>query len=176
LIAYLKKQFFILRIKLFTRKTYCLMTITFCDLNNDVIAIILSFVKHYYYLALFKRTCISNYNSVSKLSIAKLLLSSSLCQFFPRTFCININCADDTKEVFYKHYRNGYDSYVHIKQFALKKTTLLINEKKYCLNTHYCGECLKKFVLVGDLRNVKHNYDYIDEVNITYTRCKYIFI
>ena len=52
----------------------------------------------------------------------------------------------------------------------------LINDKKYCLNTHYCGECLKKFVLVRDLRNVKHNYDYIDEVNISYTRCKYIFI
>ena len=176
MIAYLKKQFFILRVKLFIQKTYSLMTIAFCELNNDVIAIILSFVKHYYYLALLKRTCLSNYNSVSKLSIAKLLLSSSLCQFSPRTFCVNINCADDTKEVFYKHYRNGYDSYVHIKQFALKKTTLLINEKKYCLNTHYCGECLKKFVLVGDLRNVKHNYDYIDEVNITYTRCKYIFI
>ena len=35
---------------------------------------------------------------------------------------------------------------------------------------------MKKFVLVGDLRNVKHNYDYIDEVNITYARCKYIYI
>jgi len=35
---------------------------------------------------------------------------------------------------------------------------------------------MKKFVLVGDLRNVKHNYDYIDEVNITYTRCKYIYL
>ena len=153
------------------------MTITFCDLNNnDVISIIISHVKHYYYLALFKRTCLSNYNSVSKLLIAKLMLTSRLSQFSPRTFCVNINCSDDTKEVFYGHYRNGYDSYVHIKQFALNKTILLINEKKYCLNTYYCGECLKKFVLVRDLRNVKHNYDYIDEVNITYTRCKYIFI
>jgi hypothetical protein len=35
---------------------------------------------------------------------------------------------------------------------------------------------MKKFVLVGDLRNVKHNYDYIDEVNITYARCKYIYL
>jgi hypothetical protein len=152
------------------------MTITFCELNNDVISIIISHVKHYYYLALLKRTCLNNYNSVSKLSIAKLMLSSRLCNFSPRTFCVNINCSEDTKEVFSKHYRNGYDSYVHIKQFALKKTILLINDKKYCLNTHYCSECLKKFVLVGDLKNVKHNYNYIDEVNISYTRCKYIFI
>jgi hypothetical protein len=152
------------------------MTITFCDLNTDVIETIISHVKHYYYLALLKRTCLSNYNSVSKLSIAKLMLSYRLSQFSPRTFCININCCHDTKEVFKTHYRHGYDSYVHIKQFALNKTILLINEKKYCLNTHYCGECLKKFVLVRDLKNVRHNYDYIDEVNISYTRYKYIFI
>ena len=152
------------------------MTITFCDLPPDTIQIIIGYVKHYYYLALLKRTCLSIYNSVSKLSIAKLLLSYRLSQFSPRTFCVNINCCEDTKEVFKTHYRHGYDSYVHIKQFALNKTILLINEKKYCLNTHYCGECLKKFVLVRDLRNVKHKYDYIDEVNITYTRCKYIFV
>jgi hypothetical protein len=103
------------------------------------------------------------------------MLSNRLGQFSPRTFCININCCHDTKAVFDKHYRNGYDSYVHIKQFALKQTIALINEQKYKFNTHYCSECLKKFVLVGDLRSVKHNYDYIDEVNISYTRCKYIF-
>jgi hypothetical protein len=151
------------------------MVLAFCDLNNDVIAIIIGHVKHYSYLVSLKRTCKSNYNSVSKLSIARLMLSYRLGQFSPRTFCININCCQDTKAVFDKHYRNGYDSYVHIKQFALKQTTALINEKKYKFNTHYCSECLKKFVLVGDLRNVNHNYDYIDEVNISYTRCKYIF-
>ena len=152
------------------------MSITFCDLPPDTIQIIIGYVKHYYYLALLKRTCLSIYNSVSKLSIVKLMLSNRLSIFSPRTFCININCADDTKAVFDKHYRNGYDSYVHIKQFALKQTTALINEQKYKFNTHYCSECLKKFVLVGDLRSVKHNYDYIDEVNITYARCKYIFM
>ena len=152
------------------------MVLAFCDLGDDVIQIIIGHVKFYRYLTLLKRTCIANYNSVSKLSIARLMLSYRLDQFSPRTFCININCCEDTKAVFDKHYRNGYDSYVHNKQFALKQTTALINEQKYKFNTHYCGECLKKFVLVGDLRNVKHNYDYIDEVNITYTRCKYIFI
>jgi hypothetical protein len=152
------------------------MTNTFCDLSDDVFHIIISYVKHYSYLALLKRTCLANYNSVSQLSIAKLMLSYSLRQFSPRTFCVNINCCEDSKEVFYKHYRNGDFYYEHIRQFALQKTIALINEKKYCINTHYCSECLKKFVLVGDLRNVKHNYDYIDEVNITYARCRYIFV
>jgi hypothetical protein len=151
------------------------MVLTFCDLNNDVIQIIIGHIKHYNYLALLKRTNIANYNSVSRLSIAKLMLSYRLGQFSPRTFCININCCEDTKEVFYKHYRNTNSDYIHNKQLALKQTTALINEKEYKFNTHYCSECLKKFVLVGDLRNVKHNYDYIDEVNISYARCKYIF-
>jgi hypothetical protein len=162
-------------IKLYT-KVYKAMALSFCDLGDDDIQIIIGHVKHYSYLALLKRTCVTNYNSVSKLSIAKLMLSYKLCQFSPRTFCVNINCCEDTKAVFYKHYHNTNPDYVHIKQFALKKTTALINEKKYKFNTHYCAECLKKFVLVGDLRNVKHNYDYIDEVNITYARCKYIFV
>jgi hypothetical protein len=152
------------------------MTITFCDLSDDVFHIIISHVKHYSYLALLKRTCLRNYNCVSRLSIAKLLLSCRLSNFCPRTFCVNINCCEDSKEVFYKHYRNGDFCYEHIRQFSLQKTIALINEKKYCINTHYCSECLKKFVLVGDLRNVKHNYDYIDEVNITYAICKYIFV
>jgi hypothetical protein len=152
------------------------MVLGFCDLNDDVIQIIIGRVKHYSYLALLKRTNIANYNCVSKLSIARLMLSNRLSIFSPRTFCININCCEDTKEVFYKHYRNTNSDYVHNKQLALQKTIVLINEKEYKFNTHYCSECLKKFVLVGDLRNVKHNYDYIDEVNITYTRCKYIFV
>ena len=152
------------------------MTITFCDLSDDVLLIIISHVKHFSYLALLKRTCLANYNRVSKLSIAKLMLSNRLGQFSQQTYCVNINCCHDTKEVFYKHYRNGDVCYEHIRQFSLQKTIALINEKKYCINTHYCSECLKKFVLVGDLRNVKHNYDYIDEVNITYARCKYIFV
>jgi len=152
------------------------MTITFCDLNDDVIHIIISHVKHYSYLALLKRTCLANYNSISKFSIAKLMLFNRLGQFSQQTYCVNINCCEDSKEVFYKHYRNGDVCYEHIRQFALQKTVALINEKKYCINTHYCSECLKKFVLVGDLRNVKHNYDYIDEVNITYARCRYIFV
>ena len=151
------------------------MSITFCDLPPDTIQIIIGYVKHYYYLALLKRTCLSIYNSVSKLSIVKLMLSYRISNFSPRTFCVNINCCQDTEEVFYKHYRNTNSDYVHNKQLALQKTIVLINEKEYKFNTHYCSECLKKFVLVGDLRNVKHNYDYIDEVNISYTRCKYIF-
>lgn len=152
------------------------MIITFCDLADDVIEIIIGYVKHYKYLALLKRTCLTTYNSVSKLSIAKLMLSSRLGLFSERIYCANTTCCQDTEDVFYRHYRNHIAGYEHIRQLALNKTIVLINDKKHCLNTHYCSECFKKFVLVGELKNVKHNYNWIDEINITYPRRKLIFM
>ena len=152
------------------------MTITFCDLCDDVIEIIISYVKHYNYLALLKRTCLSNYNNVSKLSIAKLMLSSRLGLFSRRTYCANITCCLDSEGVFYKHYYNNCPEYEHVRQLALNKTIVLINDKKHSLNTHYCSECFKKFVLIRELRNVKHNYKWIDEVNISYPRRKLLFM
>ena len=152
------------------------MTISLPDLYDDVLQIIISHVKHYSYLALLKRTCLANYNCVSRYSIAKLMLSSRLGLFSERLYCANTTCCQDSQDVFYRHYYNHCPGYVHVRQLALNKTIVLINDKKHDLNTHYCSECFKKFVLVGELKNVKHNYKWIDELNITYIRCKYIFM
>ena len=146
------------------------MSVTFDDLGDDVVEIIIGYVKHYNSLALLKRTCLRNYNHISRYSIAKLMLSSRLGHFSLRTYCANINCTKDSEDVFYRHYRNDSPGYEHVRQLALNKTTVLINYKKHHLNTHYCGECFKKFVLVRELKNVKHNYNWLDEVNISYPR------
>jgi len=152
------------------------MSLTFCDICDDVIEIIIGYVKHYTYLALLKMTCSSNYNSVSKFSIAKLKLSNSLGLFSIRTYCANINCCQDTEKVFYIHYQNDNPGYEHVRQLALNETIVLINDKKHSLNTHYCSECFKKFVLVRELKNIKHNYEWIDELNIRYPKRKLIFM
>ena len=152
------------------------MSITFDDLGDDVVEIIIGYVKHYNSLALLKRTCVRNNNHISRYSIAKLMLSSSLGLFSKRTCCANINCCQDTEDVCSRRYYNHCPGYEHVRQLALNKTIVLINDKKHGLNTHYCSECLKKFVLVRELRNVKHNYKWIDEVNISYPRHKYIFM
>ena len=146
------------------------MSVTFDDLGDDVVEIIIGYVKHYNSLALLKRTCLRNYNHISRYSIAKLMLSNRVGLFSLRTYCANTNCTKTTEDVFYRHYRNDSPSYEHVRQLALNKTTVLINYKKHHLNTHYCGECFKNFVLVGELSNVKHNYNWIDEINISYPR------
>ena len=146
------------------------MSVTFDDLCDDVVEIIIGYVKHYNSLALLKRTCVRNNNHISRYSIAKLMLPCSLGLFSLRTYCANTKCCQDTDDIFYKHYRNHSYGYEHVRQLALNKTTVLINYKKHHLNTHYCGECLKTFFLVGELKNIKHNYNWIDEVNISYPR------
>ena len=146
------------------------MIVTFDDLGDDIIEIIIGYVKHYNSLALLKRTCLRNNNHISRYSIAKLMLSNRLGLFSLRTYCANTNCCQDTDDIFYKHYRNHSYGYEHVRQLALNKTTVLINLERHELNTHYCNECFKNFVLVGELKNVKHNYNWIDEVNIRYPK------
>ena len=146
------------------------MSATFDDLGDDVVEIIISYIKHYNPLASLKMTCVRTHNHISRYSIAKLMLPGRLGLFSLRTYCANTNCTKTTDDVFYKHYRNHSYGYEHVRQLALNKTTVLINYKRHELNTHYCNECFKNFVLVGELKNVKHNYNWIDEVNISYPR------
>ena len=75
------------------------MSITFDDLGDDVVEIIIGYVKHYNSLALLKRTCLRNYNHISRYSIAKLMLSNRLGLFSLRTYCANTNCTKTTEEV-----------------------------------------------------------------------------
>ena len=63
------------------------------------------------------------------------MLPNRLGLFSLRTYCANTNCTKTTEDVFYRHYRNHSYGYEHVRQLAL--------------NSHYCCECFKKFVLVG---------------------------
>ena len=40
--------------------------------------------------------------------------------------------------------------------------------KFYNINSHYCCECLKKFVLVGSNSNVIENYQNCEQVNVVF--------
>ena len=54
------------------------MSITFDDLSDDVVEIIISYIKHYNSLASLKMTCVRNNNHISRYSIAKLMLLTDL--------------------------------------------------------------------------------------------------
>ena len=146
------------------------MSITFCDLGDDIIEIIIGYVKHYNSLALLKMTCLRTHNHISRYSIAKLMLSSRLGQFNFRVLCINDDCYEDTYRVF-KFGHNRFNSrYIHHRQNALNTSAIIFNEKYYNMHSHYCCECFKKFVLVGSNTHVIETYhhDNYQQVNVSF--------
>ena len=54
------------------------MSVTFDDLGDDVVEIIIGYIKHYNSLALLKMTCVRNNNHISRYSIAKRMLLTDL--------------------------------------------------------------------------------------------------
>ena len=54
------------------------MSITFDDLGDDVVQIIIGYVKHYNSLASLKMTCLRTNNHISRYSIAKLMVLTDL--------------------------------------------------------------------------------------------------
>ena len=113
----------------------------------------------------------------SNFTIAKQTLSKRFGRFTPHSkWCVNKNCADDTEDILEYIWHYGYSRYIHHTQFALNKTTIIVNGKSYDVNTPYCGECFKNYVLVGDNTNASHHYgEYCGEnnnpqVNVTFNK------
>jgi hypothetical protein len=114
----------------------------------------------------FRKTCKIINKKITNFEIKKKILFN----FNNRDLCINIDCYEETFEVF-KEIHHYYDrKYVHKKQKALNISIIIINNKKFTIKSHYCCECFKKCVLIGDRTNVKiiyHN-NLCDQVNIQF--------
>ena len=139
------------------------------ELPNDVGEIITGYLfKDYQFLAKLKTTCKALHKFISVFAIAKLMLSEKLGLFSFRNLCINVDCYEDTYDVFTFVHNYYYTRYLHSRQYALNATTIIVNAKYYNIKSHYCCECLKKFVLVGANSNVIENYQNSEEVNIIF--------
>jgi hypothetical protein len=139
------------------------------ELPNDVNRLIIDYLfKDYKFLSTLKTTCKSMYKTISVFAIAKLMLSTKLGLFSYRELCINPECYEDTYDVFTFIYNYYYTRYLHYRQYALNATCIIVNAKYYNIYSHYCCECLKKFVLVGSNSNVIENYQKSEQVNIIY--------
>jgi hypothetical protein len=139
------------------------------ELPNDVGEIITGYLfKDYQFLAKLKTTCKALHKFISVFAIAKLMLSEKLGLFSFRKLCINVDCYEDTYDVFTFVHNYYYTRYLHSRQYALNATRIIVNAKYYNIKSHYCCECLKKFVLVGANSNVIENYQNSEEVNIIF--------
>ena len=96
-------------------------------------------------------------------SVAKQRLQEFFEKFVPteRYDCINPDCVRETEGAVLNIWEANSLAYEHTsRQAALNTTTIWVNREKHWIRSHYCCECFKKHVLVGDNKNASQYYDY----------------
>ena len=143
--------------------------ITFCDLPNDIIQIIIGYLQSINRVKI-KMTCKLMYNLVEDFpfDIAKQMLFKKFGIFNCQKYCANNYCCEETEDIFYRYYCYNILYWQHTKQEPLGKTKMIINNKIYKVVSPYCCECFKKYVLVRERENITHNYRWSFEPNISF--------
>jgi len=148
-----------------------------CDLPSELIFMIVDNIGDKDYLVNLKKTCMLFSKSISQFYIARQIVSRKYGLYTillkgRQSWCMNPNCSDDSKSIVEYIWNYGQGNYTHHTQFALNATEIVVNGKPYNFKSHYCCECLKKHVLIGDRKNVSQHYgDYYKynmQVNISY--------
>tara|TARA_B110001452_G_scaffold18458_1_gene14989 strand:- start:1030 stop:1449 length:420 start_codon:yes stop_codon:yes gene_type:complete len=136
-------------------------------LPYDIIWYINEYLYDYEDLLNLKITCKSFDKMITAFSLGKLMLAGKFINYKPIEMCINIDCYDDTWDIYEDVYHAGYRHYIHSHQPSLNQTNMIVNRKQYKMFSPYCSECFMKYVLIGDKKNVTHNL-IMDQVNIEY--------
>ena len=138
----------------------------------DIIALIVQFINKDlcatpYYL---KTMCVSFSKAINNVAIAKLMMRMNFGRINTRyPVCINRYCARDTKNVMEYIWKDhdGYYMYtIKLDSLAFETDVMVVNGKEYPVRSHYCCECFKKFVLIGDNKNVSQHYEWVHESKI----------
>lgn len=140
-----------------------------CQLPTDIMELIIKNIPNCIDLINMNRSSLALCKA-TRFTIAKRTLAKNLQKFTKRRFCVNIKCYDDTADIFINVHNYYNRRYVHSWQKPLNSSKIVVNNKLYSVNSHYCCECFKKNVLVGNNEKVSHNYRISDQVNVTF--CK----
>ena len=140
-----------------------------CQLPSDIMELIIKNIPNNIDLINMNRSSLALCKA-TRFTIAKRTLAKNLKKFTKRRFCVNIKCYDDTADIFINVHNYYNRRYVHSWQKPLNSSKIVVNNKLYSVNSHYCCECFKKNVLVGNNEKVSHNYRIPDQVNVTF--CK----
>ena len=129
-------------------------------------------MRYYKDLHSLKLTCKHFNENVSYYSIIRMKIKNKLnVEKNIVEYCANIECYDETEDIFNFTYRIHQRKYIHYHQPAMNYDTVYINRKSYKIFSLYCCECYKKHVLIGDkkenlVREIKVegfvDIDYID--------------
>ena len=122
-----------------------------------------------------KTMCVSFSKAISNVTIAKLMMRMNFGRINTRShLCINRYCLRDTENVMlyiWKKYSDGYEHTIKLNSLAFETDSMFVNGKKYPVRSHYCCECFKKYVLIGDNKNASQHYQWflgLKQVNVTF--------
>ena len=96
-------------------------------------------------------------------SVAQARLQEFFEKFVPskRKYCINPECVEETEGPVFYIWKANSVTYEHNKrQTALNVSIMRVNGVKHWFRSHYCCECFKKHVLVGDNKHASQHYEY----------------
>jgi hypothetical protein len=110
-----------------------------------------------------KSTMTTSVNSTDHVSfsVARQHMQEFFEKFVPtkREYCINPECVKETEAAVLYIWEANSLAYEHTeRQPALNITTMWVTGKKQWIRSHYCCECFKKHVLVGENKNASHRY------------------
>jgi hypothetical protein len=141
----------------------------FCAMPYDIILTIIEFVKfNYTDLVNLKKTCLELKKYIKSFTIAKQMLTVKIGNYEDLFKCVNVDCYEDTYDIFTYIHNYNYRRYIHRWLEALNRTQIVVNGSIYNINSPYCCECFKIHILVGTSQNITHNYDHANQVNIVY--------
>ena len=117
-----------------------------------------------------KTMCVSFSKAISNVTIAKFMMRVNFGRINTRSHvCINRYCVRDTKNVMEYIWKDHDGYYMHtikLDSLAFETDVMVVNGKEYPVRSHYCCECFKKFVLIGDNKNVSQHYEWVRELKL----------
>ena len=120
------------------------------------------------FLINLKQTSMFMNREITSFTLARQMLLTKLGHYEDLFRCVNVDCYEDTYDIFTYLHNYGYRRYIHTWQEAVNETTIVVNSKSYKIKHPYCCECFKKYILIGTRENVIENYDQESNVNIIY--------
>ena len=127
-------------------------------LPDELILLVQKNVNDHDTLTNLKMSCTYFNKVITQFSLARELIRDEIIYYKDLSLCINVNCYDDTQDIFEDYYFINSRKYIHSRQRALNNRQIKINQKNYQICSPYCSECFIKHVLIGDKTNVRRDF------------------
>ena len=128
------------------------------DMPREILVLITKNLKDFDGLLNLKMSCAYFNKVITQFSLTRELIRDKIMIYDDLDLCINVNCYEDTQDIYEDYYFVNTRRYIHHHQRALNDAQIRINQKNYIVCSPYCNECYVKYVAIGDKKNVTRDF------------------